>query len=439
MAALTRIGEFLLFTLQVIWTVVLVLTSYVLGRPLGGHALKIGRISPLLLTLHDVRYSGALYRRDYTYTFTATSLSVAFHLPRPSYPRWFTLSSHSLFYVSSTSDISVSTLDVTFWVFPYLARRTAGQWASVELDGFRIRVHKSNATPYWIQKLRQNVVTALLQGEIYRLDDFWTKVQFAGVSESFAPGRSVRRRRKGGHRPLTASCPSAPGHDCIRSDEPAGQETSTRNQDEGDEYVSDSPSDAEESESDIGTDADDGSDIDCSCQNKRRLQIDEPGTAVHRDAPPPSTNTDTDELRISASARQLHLHNTEGRVYTFGVVDAQLRRDWDQDRGSFVLVVEEARWVKVHWLFQRTPTPWWSQIVTSITQFPLDVAHVLRHPMSTVNIYATRTDITFDEFRIRDASLVVQALTILRAKTANMGINWADVLFDAVIHTFVRP
>ncbi|KAF9819995.1 hypothetical protein IEO21_01657 [Rhodonia placenta] len=357
MAALTRIGEFLLFTLQVIWTVVLVLTSYVLGRPLGGHALKIGRISPLLLTLHDVRYSGALYQRDYTYTFTATSLSVAFHLPRPSYPRWFTLSSHSLFYVSSTSDISVSTLDVTFWVFPYLARRTAGQWASVELDGFRIRVHKSNATPYWIQKLRQNVVTALLQGKIYRLDDFWTKVQFAGVSESFAPGRSVRRRRKG----------------------------------------------------------------------------------VHRDAPPPSTNTDTDELRISASARQLHLHNTEGRVYTFGVVDAQLRRDWDQDRGSFVLVVEEARWVKVHWLFQRTPTPWWSQIVTSITQFPLDVAHVLRHPMSTVNIYATRTDITFDEFRIRDASLVVQALTILRAKTANMGINWVDVLFDAVIHTFVRP
>lgn len=40
------------------------------------------------------------------------------------------------------------------------------------------------------------------------------------------------------------------------------------------------------------------------------------------------------------------------------------------------------------------------QLVTSIVQFPFDVVHVVNYPMSTVNLYVPRTDVTFDEFRV---------------------------------------
>lgn len=81
---------------------------------------------------------------------------------------------------------------------------------------------------------------------------------------------------------------------------------------------------------------------------------------------PPRTNssshsTSNDELRISSFVRGLHLYNNEGRIYTFGEVEAQFRRNWIDDRGSFVLVAKECRWVKVHEPHQRLKlTPAWA-------------------------------------------------------------------------------
>lgn len=416
---LARLGVFFTFTFEVIWTIILILTSYVFNRPMAGHALKIGHISLRTLSLHDVRYSGALYDRDYKYAFSTPVLSIAFHLPRPSYPRWLTLSSHTMYYTATTSDLSVTTLDVTLWVFPYLFKRTAGPWISVTIDGFRIRVHKSNATPYWIQRLRQNVVAALFEGEVYRLDDFSTSVRFAGLSESYTPIVAKTRRRS--ETPLAAATPAPnENHHGGYDDESSSECDSDFTDGDGDENGKDPSTDeSERGEHDHEADA-------VAVQN-------------HQDCPPPFTNTDSDELRVSVAAQQLHLTNNEGRVYTFGRLDAQLRRNWNVDRGSFVMIAEEARWVRVHWPYQRQVTPWWSQIFTSILQFPLDVIHILSHPMSTVNIFAPRTDIIFDEFRIRDAELIVQGLTMLRAKTARAGINWGDVFFDAFVQACIQP
>ncbi|PCH34166.1 hypothetical protein WOLCODRAFT_148231 [Wolfiporia cocos MD-104 SS10] len=415
----SRALEFLTFSSQVVWTIILIFASYILKRPLHGHALSIAHVSLKSLTLHDVRYSGALYDRTYTYTFTARDISIDFHLPRPIYPRWLTITAHSLFYTSSTSDISVETLDITCWLFPYLFKRTAGPWCSVVLDGFRVRVFGSSATPYWITRLRQSLVSSLLEGDIYRLDNFGTKVQFAGLSEPFIPAKMKQRRRR-------ADSPVTAEHPVREREHVAG----------GNSFV---PHDlTEEDDTTLDEGEDDTSDDTSQFDSYEGGGSEMPDGQARTDHPPPFANTATDELRISAFARQLHFHNTHGRVYTFGRADAQLRRDWDTDRGSFVMVAEESRWVRVHWPYQRETNPSWLQLLTSIGQFPLDLYQVLDHPMRAVNIHVSRADITFDEFRIRDAELIVQALMILRQKTAHLNINWGDVLLDGFIQAFVR-
>ncbi|CCL98894.1 uncharacterized protein FIBRA_00901 [Fibroporia radiculosa] len=407
---LSRFGGFLKFTCQVIWTVILIFASYIFRRPLSGHALTIGRISPSTLTLHDVRYSGALYDHTYTYTFTSPSISAAFHLPNQIYPRWFTFTSKSILYTSMTADISVSKLDVTFWVFPYLFKRTAGPWLNVILDDFVIRVHKSSATPYWIQRLRQNLVAAILTGEIFRLDHGSARVQLAGISEKVDIGELKKCR--------SANQPTSSDYSNDGSDADDGDDDTHVSSKSGSSNWDD-----RERETDFGNGHAKG----------------EPCVKMPPRRPPPFEDMHTDELRVSAVAQQLHLYNAQGRVYTFQRVDAQLRRDWDTDRGSFVMIAEDGRWERVPWPYQREFTPWWTQFFTSMAQFPLDLWHTLCFPMSAVNLYVPRADIMFDEFRIRDAALLVQSFTILREKSIRHGINWGDLFLDAALQIFVSP
>ena len=65
------------------------------------------------------------------------------------------------------------------------------------------------------------------------------------------------------------------------------------------------------------------------------------------------TTDSADELRFNLVARALHIVDGTGRVYAFGAVDSQLRRDWTADRGSFALVAEDCRWVRVPFAFER--------------------------------------------------------------------------------------
>ena len=43
-------------------------------------------------------------------------------------------------------------------------------------------------------------------------------------------------------------------------------------------------------------------------------------------------------------------------------------------------------------------------MIGGILQFPYDVVHVLRHPMTSVNLYVSRVDVTFDDFRVTSES-----------------------------------
>lgn len=327
--ALSRFQEFLKFTGGIITTIILIFVSWLVKRPLGDHHLNIGRSSIRNLSLYDVCYTGALYDEKYTYTFTAPCISIRFCRPTSAYPCWLVFTAHELFYKSTTCDTSLTRLDVSFWVFPYLFKRTAGSWISAELDGLRIRVHHSNETPYWVKRLRQNLAAALLNGDIYRLDDVKVTVRFAGVSEPHIPARrKARTKAQARERPLSTTLPTkscALGGDYSESLDDKGSDRSDLNS--GDE-----------------------------CTDR---EADGSSPADHVDPPPPFLNREVDELRTTISASQLHLHNPDARIYAFHAIDAQLRRDWDSNRGSFVLIAEESRWIRVRSPYQGEWSPGW--------------------------------------------------------------------------------
>ncbi|OBZ68475.1 hypothetical protein A0H81_11440 [Grifola frondosa] len=179
-------AEFISFGYRIIWISLLALVSYIFRRRLAGHLLSIQRISLGTLSLHGVEYSGTLYSNAYAFTFTTPMVTLRLQIPSSSEPLWLTLTVYSIFFTSTTCDISTAKLKVVLWFFPLLQRRTAGPWADVALEDLVIKVHSSTQTPYWIQKLRQNVVGAVLAGEILRVDDFWTSIRFANLSEPMA-------------------------------------------------------------------------------------------------------------------------------------------------------------------------------------------------------------------------------------------------------------
>ncbi|KAK7680527.1 hypothetical protein QCA50_016308 [Cerrena zonata] len=264
--------------------------------------------------------------------------------------------SEGVIYTSETGDVSVDRSSVTLWIFPVLFKQTAGPWVNINMEGVKIRIPNGKSTPHFVKQLRKNLVGTLVCGEIYRVDDFGTKIIFAGLTDRDAGA----------------------GNDNQHDGNKRHQETS--------------------------------SDIHTSSRSQTK-----------------------DELRISSFLRGLHLHNTEGRIYTFGEVDAQLRRNWTENRGSFVMVAKESRWLRVHWPYQRLKTiPTWVQFLSAIIQFPLDLFHALRHPMSTINLYITQVDVTFDEFKIRDAELIMQMIGIIAEKRHLHNIQWQDVFADAL-------
>lgn len=40
------------------------------------------------------------------------------------------------------------------------------------------------------------------------------------------------------------------------------------------------------------------------------------------------------------------------------------------------------------------------QLVSSILHFPIDLVRTFNNPIGSVNLYATRLDVTFDAFRV---------------------------------------
>lgn len=295
--------------LQVLSVVVFAILSFFLRRRLAGHCLSIDRISPFSLALHNVQYKGKLYSGTYHFKLICSKAHIRLHWPTPILPHWLTFTADTIFYQSDTADISVENLFVTFWVFPQLFKQTAGPWTNVELDGLRIRVRQSQHTPYFIKRLRENLVGAIIGGVIFRLDDFGTTLQFCGLTERYSDQEGEGE-----------ACRAIPDHQGKFSDA-------------------------------------DGNADDCIGTLDGEFNM----KPCHRVKTPLSCmNPDQDEVRVSAFARGVHLCNNEGRIYTFGAVDAQLRRNWTAQRGTFVMIAKESRWIRVHWNYQRERViPWW--------------------------------------------------------------------------------
>lgn len=280
-----------------------IIVSFILRRTLAGHSLRIGKLGFRPLSLLQVRVTGVLFDDSYHYTFEASSISLHFHLPTPTLPRWLSFKVESVLYTSETAHISADSISILIWVFPQLFKQTAGPLSNVEFDGLRIRIPQSRRTPYFIKRLRENIVGAILGGDIYRLDDLGTTIQFCGLTEKYTQDDTP-----------------------CRTPDDESSDTDT--------FVDES----------VGTS--DGT-----------LNL---KPSVHTNDPLTSMDSSQDEIRISAYVRGLHLCNNEGRIYTFGSIDAQLRRNWCAQRGTFVMIAKECRWVRVHWGYQREKViPWW--------------------------------------------------------------------------------
>lgn len=90
-------------------------------------------------------------------------------------------------------------------------------------------------------------------------------------------------------------------------------------------------------------------------------------------------------------------------------------------------------------------------MLASLLHFPIDLVRTFNDPSSSINLYVSRLDVTFDSFRVslsatrritppliafraqlRDAELVRQAFVLAREKTITSNIAWNDVFFDAL-------
>ncbi len=50
------------------------------------------------------------------------------------------------------------------------------------------------------------------------------------------------------------------------------------------------------------------------------------------------------------------------------------------------------------------------QLASSIAHFPYDLVHVINYPMTSVNLYVTRVDITFDNFRVSSSPITLELI-----------------------------
>lgn len=306
--------------LDVVFFVVATLFSLFLRRQVAKHQLSIGRIAPLKLALYNIHYSGTLYEASYHFDFNASCICLQFHWPRRPNPKWLTFTAKDVLYKSNTADISSSNILSEFWFFPKLFGQTAGPWLNVQIDDFRIRVFGSNATPYFVKRLRENLVGAVLNGEILQLNDFGTSVRFSGVTEA------------------AVQCEQDPDGD--GQNEYPGENRDTVPQDGPyEEQLGNSNGAAHDSIGDVAG-------------HLKNIRNDHKAAEAL-----PSLNREQDEVRMSAFARGLMLQNKEGRVYSFGAIDAQLRRNWTANRGSFVMIAKDGRWVKVPWKYEMDVAP----------------------------------------------------------------------------------
>ena len=214
-----------------------------------GYTLRIRRIS--WLALHGISFSSP------GLSTTVRTLSLRLHIPRPSNPRWATISLSGITSRDSDCTVSLASATLSLWFFPVLFGFTAGPWVTTSLDGFSARVFSSKRIPRWVDLLRGNIIYTILDGDTIRLHNLKTKIFFSGLTGS------------------------EEGYDG---------------------------------------------------------EVEKPGVRP---------GEEHDEIRVRLAASQWHIMNTRHRMYNFGELEMELRRSWVDGRGSFVMISEGGRWVKL--------------------------------------------------------------------------------------------
>lgn len=128
--------------------------------------------------IHFHRLSLSLYGLEYSYgkthSIAVPHLVVVLHLPSLFDFTCLTATLHNYTYIDPNHHITISTLQLSFSPFP-AAPNTC---ISATLDDFRVRVAHSNTTPPWMQRLRANLITTVLNGMTIRADKFKTEIIF---------------------------------------------------------------------------------------------------------------------------------------------------------------------------------------------------------------------------------------------------------------------
>ncbi|KAG5720367.1 hypothetical protein E4T56_gene21017 [Termitomyces sp. T112] len=134
-----------------------------------------------------------------------------------------------------------------------------------------------------------------------------------------------------------------------------------------------------------------------------------------------STNSDQSVATLKAS--EWHIKGAQQRLYHFGSVDAQFRYSWDStcDKEVFALVAQNSSWVLAPHPFdistredcaQQTPSCFSNKllfVLKAFLAFPLAFFKTIYDPPSALTLHSSRLDVTFDQFRLRDAELVRQS------------------------------
>ncbi|KAF8203964.1 hypothetical protein BJ912DRAFT_1090964 [Pholiota molesta] len=214
------------------------------------------------------------------------SIRVTFHWPRRLSPFWAIVTADDFNYADEECDVALKRLEAKFWIFPVFFRFTAGPWIDTTLDGLKIHVRSSNTTPWWITDIRNNLLSTVLIGETIRLHNLTTKI-YLGSSPAQLPINDSD----------------------IEDEEPNEEEP---NEEEPNE-------DSEESNEEDKT-----------------------------EDPPIEEGTNSNELRARGAASQWQMVSPwNSRIYSFDHLEAELRRSWTEESGSFSMIAMNSRWIKV--------------------------------------------------------------------------------------------
>lgn len=151
--------------------------ALLVSKPFG-HSIRISGIG--LLSLHGVRYSN----RQRDVSIEISRLHFSFHVPRPMNPRWGTFTADRYEQKDPGCHFSLHKVEAVLWFFPVLFRFSGGPWMDVTLDDFKLRVWTSTNTPNWVQRMRRNLVSAILTGEILRFDSFKSGIAMSSMTST---------------------------------------------------------------------------------------------------------------------------------------------------------------------------------------------------------------------------------------------------------------